>query len=251
VASTAGTEGPEWSARAEGWADVWAGMGAPAREAIVDAVGAGPGMRLLDVGCGSGELCALAAERGASVAGIDAAEGMIAIARRRLPDADLRVGAMEQLPWEDGTFDVATAVNALQFAADFVEALREAARVVRAGGVVAVCNWGRTEHRELLDVMRAVREGPGAAGPTIGDPGELEARAVRAGLVPREAGEVDVPFEVADQAALERAFVIDTAGGALDEAEIRRRAVAAAAPYRRDDGSYRFENRFRWIVATV
>jgi SAM-dependent methyltransferase len=254
VASTAETEGPDWSARAEGWAEVWAGMAAPAHEAILHATETGPGTRLLDVGCGSGELCAMAAARGASVAGIDAAEGMVAIARRRLPDADLRVGAMEQLPWEDDSFNVATAVNALQFAADFVDALREVARVVRPGGVVAICNWGRTEQRELLGVMRALREGPGAAGPTIGDPGELEQRARLAGLEPREAGEVDVPFEAPDQAALERAFVIDSVCGALErlgEAEVRRRVVEAAAPFRRADGSYRFENRFRWLVAVV
>ncbi len=252
MATTAGTEGPEWSARAEGWAEVWAGMADPARHALADAIGIGPGMRVLDVACGSGELCALAAARGAEVAGIDAAEGMIVIARRRLPEADLRAGPMESLPWEDDSFDVATAVNALQFAADFVEALAEAARVVRPGGVVAVCNWGRTEHRELLTVMRSLREGEGAAGPTIGDPGELERRARRAGLEPREAGEVDVPFEAADQDALERAFLIDSVGGALEllgEAELRRRVVEAAAPYRRGDGSYRFENRFRYLIA--
>jgi SAM-dependent methyltransferase len=254
VASTAATEGPEWSARAEGWAETWAGMAEPARQALADAAGIGSGMRVLDIACGSGELCALAADRGAEVAGIDAAEGMIAIARRRLPEADLRVGPMESLPWEDDRFDVATAINALQFAADFVDALREAARVVRPGGVVAVCNWGRVEHRELLTVMRALREGPGAAGPTIGDPGELELRARRAGLDPRAAAEVDVPFEVPDRATLEHAFVVDSVGGALEqlgEAELRRRVVEAAAPYRRRDGSYRFENRFRYLIATV
>jgi SAM-dependent methyltransferase len=254
VATTAGTEGPDWSARAEGWAEVWAGMGDPARLAIADAAGIGPGMRVLDIACGSGEFCALAAGRGAEVAGIDAAEGMIAIARRRLPDADLRVGPMEQLPWEDDAFDLATAVNALQFAADFVDALREAARVVRPGGAVAVCNWGRVEHRDLLAVMRTLREGPGAAGPTIGDPGELERRARLAGLEPLEAGEVDVPFAVPDQATLEHAFLVDSAGGALErlgEAEVRRRVAEAAAPYRRDDGSYRFENRFRYLIARV
>jgi len=254
VATTAGTEGPEWSARAEGWAEVWAGMGEPARVAVAEAASVGPGMRVLDIACGSGEMCALAAARGAEAAGIDAAAGMIEIARRRLPDVDLRVGAMESLPWEDDRFDLATAFNALQFAADFVDALAEAARVVRPGGAVAICNWGRTEHRELLTVMRTLREGQGAAGPTIGDPGELERRARRAGLEPREAGEVEVPFEVPDQATLEHAFVVDSAGGALErlgEAEVRRRVVEAAAPYRRRDGSYRFENRFRYVIAGV
>ena len=198
MATTAGTEGPEWSARAAGWAEQWGAFAAPAREALAEAAGIGPGTRVLDIGCGSGELCALAAGRGAEVAGIDAAEGMIEIARRRLPGADLRVGPMEQLPWEDGAFDVATAVNALQFAADYVDALAEAARVVRPGGVVAICNWGPLEHRDLFAVMDVLRDGPSAAGPVIGDPGELERRARAAGLEPREAGDVDVPFEAPD-----------------------------------------------------
>jgi SAM-dependent methyltransferase len=252
--TTAGVEGPEWSARAEGWAQQWGGFAEPAREVLADATGIGPGMHVLDIGCGSGELCALAASRGAEVAGIDAAEGMIEIARRRLPGADLRVGAMEDLPWEDDRFDVATAVNALQFAADFVEALAEAARVVRPGGAVAVCNWGRMEHRQLFVVMRALRDGPSAAGSDIGEPGGLEALARRAGLEPAQAGEVDVPYEAPDRASLERAFLNDAAFGALQrlgEDETRRLIVETAEPFRRPDGSYRFENRFRYLIATV
>ncbi len=254
MASTAGSEGPQWSARAEGWAEVWAGMAEPARAAVADAAGIGPGARVLDVGCGSGELCALAAGRGAVVAGIDAAEGMIAIARRRLPDADLRVGPMESLPWGDGGFDVAAAVKSLQVAGDDTAALTEAARVVRPGGAVAICNWGPMAQRELFAVMDVLREGPSAAGPTIGDPGELERRARRAGLEPRDGGEVDVPFEAPDLATLQRAFLVDSVGGALDrlgEAEVRRRVTEASQPFRRDDGSYRFENRFRYLIAAV
>ena len=83
----------------------------------------------------------------------------------------------------------------------------------------------------MLDVLR---DGPSAAGPTIGDPGELEARARRAGLEPREAGEVDVPFEAPDREALERAFLVDAAGSVrerLGEQEVRRRVAEAAAPF--------------------
>lgn len=253
-ATTAAHEGPEWSARAAGWAEQWGRFAAPAREAIAGLTGIGPGMRVLDVGCGSGELCALAAARGAEVAGLDAAEGMIEIARRRVPEADLRVGAMEELPWEDDRFDVVTAVNALQFAADFVDALAEAARVVRPGGSVAVCNWGRMEDRELFAVMRALRDGPSAAGSDIGEPGGLEALARRAGLEPGRAGEIEVPYEASDQEMLVRAFLNDALFGALQrlgEDEVRRLILEAAAPFRRRDGSYRFENRFRYVIAAV
>jgi SAM-dependent methyltransferase len=73
VTSSAATEGPEWSARASDWAELWSAFGAPAREVVVSATAVGPGTRLLDVGCGSGELCQLAAQQGAIVSGIDAA----------------------------------------------------------------------------------------------------------------------------------------------------------------------------------
>jgi 2-polyprenyl-3-methyl-5-hydroxy-6-metoxy-1,4-benzoquinol methylase len=56
------------------------------------------GASVLDVGCGSGEFCELASARGARVSGSDAAEGLVEIARCRLPEADLRVGPIERLP---------------------------------------------------------------------------------------------------------------------------------------------------------
>jgi SAM-dependent methyltransferase len=232
----------DWSARAEAWAQHWARLADPARAALLDETDVGPGTRLLDVGCGSGELCALAAGRGATVAGIDAAEGMIAIARRRVPDGDLRVGAIETLPWADATFDVVTAVNALQFADDFMAALREAARVARPGGVVAVCNWGQRADRDLFDVYELAGE-PAPPSP-LGDPGVLEERARAAGLDPVRAADVDVPWEAPDLATLVEA-IITGAGFDATPATIER----AAAPFRRPDGSYRFENSFRYVVA--
>jgi SAM-dependent methyltransferase len=213
------------------WADHWGGLSRPALEAIVNAAAVGPGTRLLDVGCGTGELCALALARGAAVAGIDADAAMIGLARRRVPGADLRVGRLEALPWEDDAFDVVAGVNAFQFADDVVGALREAARVSR--GLVAICNW--SGRREVFDVT-----GPSPPNP-LREPGGLEDLARRAGLVPGEAAEVDVPFVVPDAETLVRAF-------AADDREI---SLDAAAPYRQPDGAYRFENTFRYVLAEV
>ena len=66
----------------------------------------------------------LAAERGARISGLDAAEALIAIARERLPEGDFRVGDMEDLPFENEVFDVVIAASSLQFSEDRVAALR-------------------------------------------------------------------------------------------------------------------------------
>jgi SAM-dependent methyltransferase len=261
--TTASIHGPRWGARAAVRAELYAGISIPAWEVVMEATGIGAGTRVLDVGCGSGEFCQLAAARGAAVSGIDAAEGMIEVASQLLPDADLRVGAMERLPWEEGSFDVVTGFNAFQFAADFVAALAEARRVARPGGLVAICNWGRPHHRQLLAVTGRLQKlrPPAPPGPMppeppeIGEPGVLEDLARRAGLRPREAHEVDVPYEAPDQERLERGLL---AGGNLvptiehsGEDAVRKAIVEAAEPFRRPDGSYRFENRFRYLIAVA
>ena len=259
--TSAPVHGPRWSARAVDWAELTAPISAPAWEDVAEATGIAKRTRILDVACGSGEFCRLAAVRGALVSGIDAAERMIEIARRLVPGADLRVGAMESLPWDDHSFDVVTAFNAFQFATDMLTALAEAKRVARPGGQVAICNWARPETSGLIAVMGALRElqpppPPGAREPdppAIGEPGVLEGLAVEAGLEPRGASEVDVPFEAPDEETLLRALLAP--GGASlaiehsGEQAVRKAIGDASAPFRRLDGSYRIENRFRYLIA--
>jgi SAM-dependent methyltransferase len=84
-----------------------------ANDALFDRAGVGPGTRLLDIACGSGYAASVAAGRGATVAGLDASEALIAIARARTPGADFRVGDMFALPFGDDDFDVATSFNGI------------------------------------------------------------------------------------------------------------------------------------------
>jgi SAM-dependent methyltransferase len=81
---TSTLNGRLWGARARDWADVQEGVVRPVYEAVFERTRVGVGVRYLDVGCGSGMAARLAAERGARVSGIDAAEGLLAIARSRL-----------------------------------------------------------------------------------------------------------------------------------------------------------------------
>jgi len=85
----------------------------------------------------------LAAGRGATVAGIDAAPALLDIVRVRVPGASLAVADLEDpLPFDAGDFDVVTAFNSVQYAADPVAALRNMSQVTRPGGFVSVLVWG-------------------------------------------------------------------------------------------------------------
>ena len=251
--------GRRWSERAEVRAERFAEMSRPAWLAVADATGIGPGRRVLDVACGSGEFGALARDRRAAVAGIDAAPGMVELARRRLPGADLRLGSLEALPWPDREFDVVTGFNAFQFAPDLTAALAEARRVTRPGGRVAVCNWGSPQDCELSAVVHAVD--PLQPGPPLvprlplGEPGVLEELAAAAGLRPDRAGLVGVPYTAPDEQTLVRDLC---SGGNLTPAvrhvgadAVAAALLAAAAGFRRSDGEYRFANCFRYLISTV
>jgi SAM-dependent methyltransferase len=251
------TDIEQWSALADLWVRDWARLADPARHVVLDATAIGTGTRVLDMGCGTGEFLDMAATRGAEVAGIDAAQAMVSIGRWRMPGADLRIGSIEDLPWPDDAFDVVTAFNAVQFAADRRAAMREAARVVRPGGHVAVTAWAADAVCEVEAVSIALEElaagAPAPRGPRLGEPGIIEELTDAVGLEVRAAHEVAVPYEVPDDETLQRAFRLDAVlAGAFERAAedaVRATIADAARPFRRKDGSYRFENVFRVVVS--
>jgi SAM-dependent methyltransferase len=95
---------------------------------------------LLDVGCGSARLLADQASHVRYVAGLDASEIQVGMARRRLADrlaagkAEIVLGDAMALPWADGRFSVVGSLNCLKFVPDPQKALLEMARVLRPGG---------------------------------------------------------------------------------------------------------------------
>lgn len=136
-----------WEMVDEGWgrrAADFAAMTEPAacREyvAVHHRLGVDTGDRLLDVACGSGLALELAALRGAVCAGIDASERLAAIARDRNPDADVRVGDMNELPWSDECFDVVTSFRGIWGTTP--GAVHEVHRVLAPGGRFAMTIWG-------------------------------------------------------------------------------------------------------------
>jgi ubiquinone/menaquinone biosynthesis C-methylase UbiE len=128
------------------------------RQRVIELVEARPGMTILDIACGPGNLAARLAPLvapGGEVVGIDLAEGMIARARaRRLPNARFEVMDMERLDFAGAPFDAATCGHGLQFAPHLDVALSEVRRVLRQGSrFVASVPVGSPSRgvQELLD----------------------------------------------------------------------------------------------------
>lgn len=103
-----------------------------------------PAARVLDVGCGTGELLRRLRTKypGATLAGLDPVPEMLAVARDKLNgNEDFRIGYADSLPWKSGSFDLVVSCNMFHYITHPVEALREMARVVRHGGSVVLTDW--------------------------------------------------------------------------------------------------------------
>jgi SAM-dependent methyltransferase len=126
--------------------------GPDAREVTFRAVAEVEPQRVLEVGCGQGWLSErIESELGCEVVAIDQSERMVEIARGRGVDA--RLGDVQDLPFRDGSFDVAAAAWMLYHVEDVDRALSELARVLRPGGrLVAVTN-SRVHLREFADLL--------------------------------------------------------------------------------------------------
>jgi SAM-dependent methyltransferase len=248
-----------WGARATDWADVQEGTVLPLYEAVLAKTAVGAETRLLDVGCGSGMFCRMAAKRGAKVSGIDATPALIDIAKSRLADADFRTGEMEALPYAEGAFHVVTGLNSFQYAGNPVNALGEAKRVAERDGFVVVAVWGKESDCQARAYLAAVGRllpppPPGAPGPfALSEEGALEALARRAGLSPIEVNDVDSPWVYRD---LEMALTgLLSAGPAVKamqvsgQSRVSEAVARALEPFATPSGGYRLENKFRYLIA--
>jgi SAM-dependent methyltransferase len=191
-----------WGSRPQAWAENEE-LQVPTYEEAIKRVGPAAGARVLDIGCGTGAFLRLVAGRGAAPFGLDASQALLEVARERLPGADLRVGEMEQLPYDDDSFDLVTGFNSFFFTADLVAALREAGRVAKPGAPVVIQVWGPPERCDLEAMKQVARRyapppDPDAPPPPkLWEPGVLESLATRAGLVPDHAFDKSSPSSTA------------------------------------------------------
>lgn len=177
----------------------------PLAVVFVDAAGVASGQRALDVGCGPGALTAVLIDRLGSeaVSAVDPSAPFVAAAQAQFPEVDVRLSGAENLPYQDGTFDVVLAELVVQFMDDPAGGIREMGRVTRPGGTVGACIWdyegGGSPLAPFWKVVEAVfpdaKTEQGAIGSREGDlAGLVEA----AGLTDVRPGYLTVHVPMAD-----------------------------------------------------
>ena len=208
---------PTWHGVDEGWgrrAVDFATLSEPAntREyvAMHQHLAVGSGDRLLDVACGAGLAIALAGARGATCAAIDASARLITVAKDRNPEADVRLGDMNALPWADATFDLVTSFRGIWGTTP--RAVEEAHRVLVPAGRIGLTVWGHIKASPgawalaPFTLAAPSKVANQAAMVALGRPGVGEELLGRCGFV--DISRVEIPFvwEFADPASYARAL---------------------------------------------
>ena len=143
----------------------------PVSERLVEAAAIAPGETVLDVATGTGHAALAAARVGGRTTGIDYVPALLDVARRRAAaedlDVDLLTAAAEDLPFDDGHFDVVLSAIGVMFSADHQRAASELVRVTRRGGRIALASWTRSGFvGGILGIVgRHVNPPPGAQSP--------------------------------------------------------------------------------------
>ena len=195
-----------------------------------------------------------------NVAAIDPAQQFAAACAERHPQADVRVGVAEHLPWADGEFDASVSSLVIGFMSDPDRGVREMARVTRPGGTVAACMWdiatgGMTMLRIFWDTVRLLE--PGAAGErrlagTV--EGDIAARFARAGLIQVVGGALEASADYAgfDDFWEPFTFGVGPSGQYLASLPaVQRARVRDACRAQLPDGGFQLEARAWYARGTV
>lgn len=139
-------------------------------EVLLERLEPTPGVRWLDLACGTGAVAEGAAAKGADVVGVDLAPALIETAKRRARtlglEIDYRVGDAEALDFPDASFDVVSSACGIMFAPDHGASARELARVTKHAGLIGLANWTPTGGvARMFDMMAPFQPAPPPSNP--------------------------------------------------------------------------------------
>jgi SAM-dependent methyltransferase len=150
-----------WNARAVTYDRVVGAVTSRVVDELLDLAGVERSSRVLDIACGPGHISAAAASRGALPVGVDLAEGMLEIARRRHPAIEFIAADAEALPFDDASFDAAVGGFVFNHLPDPERAAADAVRVLRSRGAVSAAVWDVPARSRLVGLVADALEAVG------------------------------------------------------------------------------------------
>ncbi len=146
-------EAAGWEDRASGYHRFLGSITGRLVEPLLDAARVTAGTRVLDIATGPGYVAAQAAERGASVVGVDRAGSMVALAREFHPGLEFREAEAQSLPFEDASFDAVLGNFVILHLGRPEQAAAEFARVLAPGGRLALTAWDVPDRARFIGVF--------------------------------------------------------------------------------------------------
>jgi ubiquinone/menaquinone biosynthesis C-methylase UbiE len=252
-------QGLLWGRNARDWFDFQETQCKALYQVLLKALSLNRDSAVLDAGCGSGMFCEMASEKGASVMGLDASNALLDLARRRAPRASFFEGEMESLPFVDGTFDVVTLLNSLHHTSMPLKTLKEARRVLRPSGRVAIAAWSRPEECKIAEYFRLLDELLPVDSPntpvafSYSEEGALNKAVSRAGFFKLIEARAITIWNYPDENAALRGLLSTSsaaqAAACAGEARVIEATRKFLQPFRLPRGGIRLENSFRYIIA--
>ena len=248
-----------WGQRPNDWATVQEPTGNSGYEYALQFLQPTASEKMLDIGCGSGIFASLAAESGADVTGFDATKELIEQAKLRNSSINFLTGEMEELPFDDNSFDVVSGFNSFQYAADVRHALSEAKRVLKEKGKLVIMIWGNKEDCEALTYLKAVGSllpppPPGAPGPfALTENHLLENILEEMGLHILDSKDVDSIWDYPDvDTAMKGLLSAGPASKAIENSGYEKAyatLLETLQPYIKSNGQVVYNNKFRIVIS--
>ena len=252
-------QGKLWGQRPKDWSEIQEQTGKAGYDFVLNFLSVTQATKLLDVGCGSGYFCKLAVDKKIDVTGLDATTELVDEAKKRVPAANFHIGEMEELPFEEKSFDVVCGFNSFQYAADIKNALLEAKRVLKDGGKIAAMIWGNKEDCEAATYLKAVGSllpppQPGAGGPfALSENQLLEKILEEIGFKIISNTDISSIWDYADTGiALKGLLSAGPAAKAIENSgfeKVYERILKSVEPYIKSDGHVVYSNKFRVVIA--
>ena len=252
-------QGKLWRQRPKDYSEVQEQTGKPGYDFVLNYLAVTPATKLLDVGCGSGYFSKLAVDKKIDVTGLDATTELITEAKKIEPNANFLVGEMEELPFDEKSFDVVCGFNSFQYAANIKNALIEAKRVLKDDGKLAVMIWGNKKDCEAATYLKAVGSllpppPPGAGGPfTLSENQLLEKILEEIGFKILNNTDVISVWDYADtDTALKGLLSSGPVSRAIEHCgfeKVYETTLQAIQPYIQQNGHVVYNNKFRVVIA--